>query len=318
MEDYFNQPLEELRKDERLVLGYHVGFSEWSPLSTSTPGCAKSKTAPPTSPGDTNTQLRHPNCRFFWHMNKKAPYESEISELYSSKVVPSPDFLRERWAGIMDQWGQSMKNAVEHLTDMIEIGLNLPPGTFREAGQCGPHVLAPSSADLVKYGQKGTILTRFHTDIDFLTIHGRSRYPSLDIWPRNTGQRIGVEIPPGNNFFVQAGKQLEHITGGLIKAVFHEVVVNERTLAAIERRKVEFPDRPLIRVSSSFFWNLSPDYDLVPIAALKEKADILRAKNLEAGLNEGDEVIYEPMKVAELVRNELMSRHKLANSPELS
>ena len=120
---------------------------------------------------------------------------------------------------------------------------------------------------------------------------------------------------------VQAGKQLEHITGGLIKAGFHEVVVNDRTLAvsnsdanivlvyssrvpdqAIERRKVEFPDRPLIRISSTFFWHLSSDYDLVPIAALKDKASKLRAKNLEAGLNEGDEVIYEPMKVGQQVR----------------
>ena len=158
------------------------------------------------------------------------------------------------------------------------------------------------------------------SDANFLTIHGRSRYPSLDIWTRNTAQRIGVEIPIGNNFFVQAGEQLEHITGGLIKACLHEVVVNDRTFAvsdpdtntffvcsfrvlhqAIERRKVEFPDRPLIRVSSSFFSSLSPDYDLVPIAMLKDKAGILRAKNLEAGLNEGEEVIYEPMKVAQQV-----------------
>ena len=71
---------------------------------------------------------------------------------------------------------------------------------------------------------------------------------------------------------------------------------------AIERRKVEFPDRPLIRISSTFVWQLSPDYDLVPITALKDKAAIQRAKNLEAGLNEGDEVIYEPMKVSEQVR----------------
>jgi hypothetical protein len=143
----------------------------------------------------------------------------------------------------------------------------------------------------------------------------------LDIWTRNTAQRIEVDIPLGNNFVVQAGKQLEHITGGLIKAGFHEVVVNDRTLAvsdsdtnvflvyssrvlhqAIERRKVEFPDRPLIRVPSCFFWHLSSDYDLVPVPALKDKAGILRAKNLEAGLNEGDEVNYEPMKVAQQVR----------------
>jgi len=198
-----------------------------------------------------------------------------------------------------------MKNAVADLADMIAIGLDLPTGTFREAGRYAPHLLAPTSSDLVKHGQKDTILAGFHSDLNFLTIHGRSRYPGLNIWARNTGQRIGVEIPPGYNLLVQAGKQLEHITGGLIKAGFHEVVVNDRTFAAIERRKVEFPDRPLIRISSTFFWHLSSDYDLVPIAALKDRARILRAKNLEAGLNEGDEVIYEPMKVGQQVRNEL-------------
>ena len=74
------------------------------------------------------------------------------------------------------------------------------------------------------------------------------------------------------------------------------------THQAIERRKAECPDRPLIRVSSTFFWHLSPEYDLIPISALKDKAGVLRAKNLEAGLSEGDEVIYEPMKVAQQVR----------------
>ena len=37
--------------------------------------------------------------------------------------------------------------------------------------------------------------------------------------------------PLGNDFLVQAGKQLEHVTSGLIKAGFDEVVVNDRTLA---------------------------------------------------------------------------------------
>ena len=94
-----------------------------------------------------------------------------------------------------------------------------------------PHVLAPSSSNLVKYGQKGTILTRCHSDVNFLTIHSRSRYPCLDIWAKNNPKRIGVEIPPGNNFVVQAGLQLEHFTGGLIKAGWHEVVVNDQTVA---------------------------------------------------------------------------------------
>ena len=94
-----------------------------------------------------------------------------------------------------------------------------------------PHILAPTASDLVKYGKKDTILAGFHTDLNFLTIHGRSRYPGLNIWARNTGKRIPVRFPPtGRYLLVQAGKQLEHISGGLIKAGFHEVVVNDATL----------------------------------------------------------------------------------------
>jgi hypothetical protein len=97
-----------------------------------------------------------------------------------------------------------------------------------------PHLLAPTASDLVKYNEKDTILAGFHTDLNFLTIHGRSRYPGLHIWARNTGKRILVQFPPtGRYLLVQAGKQLEHLTGGLIKAGYHEVVVNEPTLAVI-------------------------------------------------------------------------------------
>ncbi len=93
-----------------------------------------------------------------------------------------------------------------------------------------PHILAPTASDLRKCGEKNTILAGFHTDLNFLTIHGRSRYPGLHVWARNTGKRIPVKIPEGNYLLVQAGKQLEHLSGGLIKAGFHEVVVSDKTI----------------------------------------------------------------------------------------
>jgi hypothetical protein len=100
-----------------------------------------------------------------------------------------------------------------------------------------PHLLAPTASDLVKYSEKDTILAGFHTDLNFLTIHGRSRYPGLHIWARNTGKRIPVRFPPtGRYLLVQAGKQLEHLSGGLIKAGYHEVVVNESTVEVIPSR----------------------------------------------------------------------------------
>lgn len=185
---------------------------------------------------------------------------------------------------------------------MAAAGLGLPLETFREAGRYGPHILAPTASDLSKYGDEGTILAGFHTDLNFLTIHGRSRYPGLHIWARNTGQRIAVTIPPGNHLLVQAGKQLEHLTGGLVKAGYHEVVVNAKTVETIKKREVQFPERPSIRISSTFFWHLSSDFDLTPMEELAARARALRLEQMNLGRDEGEEVAYPPMKVGQQVQ----------------
>lgn len=151
-------------------------------------------------------------------------------------------------------FGLTVPFSVGNLSEMASIGLGLPRETFKDAGRYGhvclnffhsclatmkglttppgsPHLLAPTASDLEKYGEKDTILAGFHTDLNFLTIHGRSRYPGLNIWARNTGKRIPVKFPStGRYLLVQAGKQLEHLSGGLVKAGYHEVVVNDATL----------------------------------------------------------------------------------------
>jgi isopenicillin N synthase-like dioxygenase len=196
-------------------------------------------------------------------------------------------------------------NSVSKLAEMAAVGLDLPAKFFSDAGKYGPHLLAPTASDLNKYGEKDTILAGFHTDLNFLTIHGRSRYPGLHIWARNTGNRIAVKIPPGNYLLVQAGKQIEHITGGLIKAGFHEVIVNDKTIETIEKRKHEFPDRPLVRISSTLFWHLGSDVDLTPVPKLATRANEVRERQKELGRDEGREVEYPAMKVGHQVQAEL-------------
>jgi len=61
----------------------------------------------------------------------------------------------------------------------------------------------------------------YHYDLNFLTIHGKSRFPGLFVWLRN-GRRLAVKIPAGC-LFIQAGKQLEWLTAGFVKAGMHEV-----------------------------------------------------------------------------------------------
>lgn len=108
-------------------------------------------------------------------------------------------------------------------------------------------------------------------------------------------------MPPGNYLLVQAGKQLEYITGGLVKAGFHEVTVNEKTIETMERRKIEHPDRPQIRISSTLFWHLNSDFDLAPVVALAERAKTLRGEQEKLGRDEGREGEYPPTKVGHQV-----------------
>ncbi|KAF9878882.1 hypothetical protein CkaCkLH20_03782 [Colletotrichum karsti] len=307
LEDYFAQPEHLLRRDERPELSYQIGVTL---ENTEKPKCAVDepclrvieRLAPSERPLDIGAHEPDPKCRFFWSMAEKTPYETRFPGLNAPNVVPEAAHIRERWPGAMNKWGSSMKQAVEGLAEMAALGLGLPSDTFTAAGKYGPHLLAPTASDLVKYGARDTILAGFHTDLNFLTIHGRSRYPGLHIWARNTGKKIAVKIPEGNYLLVQAGKQMEHFTGGLVKAGYHEVVVNEKTLAVMERRRAECPERPLVRISSTCFWHLSSDFDLTPIPQLAERAREVRAAQFNLGRDEGEEVKYVPMKVGEQVQ----------------
>lgn len=50
----------------------------------------------------------------------------------------------------------------------------------------------------------------YHYDLNFLTIHGRSRFPGLNIWLRN-GQKVEVKVPIGC-LLIQTGKQVQEMT----------------------------------------------------------------------------------------------------------
>lgn len=70
----------------------------------------------------------------------------------------------------------------------------------------GPHLLAPTGSDLSCYNEDGTIFAGYHYDLNFLTIHGRSRFPGLYIWLRN-GEKVAVKVPVGC-LLIQTGKQV--------------------------------------------------------------------------------------------------------------
>ncbi|WVR07890.1 hypothetical protein IAU60_004933 [Kwoniella sp. DSM 27419] len=296
-EDYFRQDEKALRADERPEEGFQVGVTL---ENTEKPKCASDDNCQAIiasldadqRPVDLGAHGADPKCRFFHRMSDKPPYQSHFPVLEAPNVTPKA--FADTWEDKMGEWGGIIKQAVEGVAEMVADGLGLDPKAFTDAGRYGSHLLAPTATDLAKYSKLDTIYAGFHSDLNFLTIHGQSRYPGLHIWARNSGKKIQVKIPPGC-LLVQAGKQIEWLTGGLIKAGYHEVVCTQRTIETIERRKVEFPDRPLIRISSTFFWHLTPDFNLEAIPQLKAEA--------EKRFGPQDE--YGQMMVGDQVRREL-------------
>ena len=103
--------------------------------------------------------------------------------------------------------------------------------------------------------QVGTVFAGFHNDLNFLTVHGKSRFPGLFIWLRD-GKKVPVRIPEGC-LLLQAGKQMEWLTGGAIRAGYHEVVCTEQTARA--RDEALKAGRSTWRVSSTVFSQLASD-----------------------------------------------------------
>ncbi|RHZ62267.1 hypothetical protein Glove_341g29 [Diversispora epigaea] len=268
MEDYFAQPLEIKLKDSRPDIGYQVGvtpeFME-TPKCHRDPNCQDIISRMPEESRPLISSGPDVKWRFFWRIGE-LPKETKFPQLNAEPVIP--DTFKNIWPTIMSQWGNQLNQAILTVAEMTSVGLGLPANTLPDLAKNGPHLLAPTGSDLNKYGKLNTILAGFHYDLNFLTIHGKSRFPGLNIWPRNGSIKVPVKIPDGY-LFVQAGKQLEWLTGGEIMAGYHEVIVTEDTIKAIENAKKTQPDRPLWRISSTFFLHIASDNSLETLVSCK-------------------------------------------------
>nr|CCA15040.1 conserved hypothetical protein [Albugo laibachii Nc14] len=195
--------------------------------------------------------------RFFWRVGPR-PTTTEFKELNAEPVIPEgfPE-----WEDTMNMWGNKMLTALKDLAEMAGIGFGWEANTLTDIMHFGPHLLAPTGSNYNVHNQLNDVLAGFHYDLNLLTVHGKSRFPGLYIWLRD-GTRTPVEIPDGC-LLVQAGKQLEYLTGGYVKAGFHEVVVSENALKVMEERKAQ--KKSLWRVSSTLFAHSASDAVLQPL-----------------------------------------------------
>ncbi|CAG8561367.1 21_t:CDS:2 [Paraglomus brasilianum] len=297
MEDYYAQSHEVKMRDARPDVGYQVGVT---PEFTEEARCIRdpkchqiidemteeNRPVRPTGPD--------PKWRFMWPIEKLS-VETKYARLHATPVIP--EAFKDTWTDVMDKWGGQMHRAAITVLEMFAIGFGMAPNTIRDMAVGGAHLLAPTGSDLEKHGKIGSILAAFHYDLNLISVHGKSRYPGLYIWPRNENDRILVQVPDGY-LLVQAGKQLEWLTGGEILAGYHEVVVTKETLKAVETARVTRPDRPLWRISSTFFFHLSTEATLQPLEPFPK-----------------DDNRYPPICVGEYVSNELSHIKLIKDEP---
>ena len=116
IEDYFAQPQEILKKDERPDLGYQVGVTL---ENTEKPKCAVdepclrviARLEPSERPLDISAHSPDPKCRFFWRMGANPPYKTEYPALNAPNVIPEEPPIKARWVPTMEKWGNAMKDA---------------------------------------------------------------------------------------------------------------------------------------------------------------------------------------------------------------
>jgi len=257
LERYYGQPDEVKAADIRRELHFQVGITP-EKTEKARDHCERIGTLDDTEkplticPPELDKKLR-----FFWRIGKR-PEVTEFKQLNAEPVLPA---AFPEWPEVMNTWGTLILETVKTVASMAATGFGLAADTFTKMMECGPHLLAPTGSDFNKYGTLGSTLASYHYDLNFLTIHGRSRFPGLFIWTRD-GKKLLVKVPEGH-LLLQAGKQFEWLTAGHVLAGFHEVVVVKETVAAIEKAKAE--GRSLWRVSSTLFGHIASDQVLAPV-----------------------------------------------------
>lgn len=283
MERYFSQTTEEKLEDARPNLCYQVGCTpEGIELSrcAQDPKCLEFISSQPPEHRAEVPRGHDPKWRYMWRIGKY-PERTMFNELNSEQVVPKR-FATE-WLGNMDTWGNALVKVVYKVASILEDGLEMPPTTLTSLLNGGSHLLSPTGTDLAKYNEIRTPYAGYHCDISFLTIHGRSRFPGLFIWLRD-GTKVPVKVPPGC-LLLQVGTQLEHITGGYLKAGYHQVVCTQDTKKAMATAKCHW------RVSSTLFSHVCSDKELRPFG--KFNTPLCQS-------------MYPPMLAGDFIRKELL------------
>ncbi|KAJ8600179.1 hypothetical protein CTAYLR_001951 [Chrysophaeum taylorii] len=290
MERYFSQS--DGVTDARPELHYQVGVTP-SGVEKARNHCGLAHKLKSEGYGPLSECPPHPDSkwRFFWRIGPR-PAKTAFADLNAAPVVPAG--FEEEWGRTMDAWGDALVETAETVARMAALGFGMKQETaISDLMDLGPHLLAPTGSDLSDLDgrdeskpKRGAVLAAFHYDLNLLTVHGKSRFPGLAIWRRD-GVKCAPKIPEGC-LLVQAGKQLEWLTGGHVLAGFHEVIANDAAARAAEKARADA--KPTWRVSSTCFSHVAYDRDLSPLPPFDTPDATMRFPTTKAGTQVMDEL----------------------------
>lgn len=292
MERYFYESAQDFYADKPLTeafpdIGYQVGVTP-EKIEKARDHCNRFEDFPSEhKPISECPPIHDSKWRYFWNIGEKT--EKSMDMNYYPNVIPKnfPEFEET-----MNNWGDTMLSAVETVAEMIALGFGLERDLFLEKMKYANHLLAPTGSDLKRF-ETNTAFAGVHYDLNFITIHGKSNYGGLYIWLRN-GNKHQVEVPTGC-LILQAGIQLEMLTGGEIRAGFHEVIYTEEVKKRVEKiieedeQKEEKERRLLWRVSSTCFAHIRGDVSLEPVEKFRTEESLKKYPPITAK----DQVIEE-------------------------
>jgi len=288
IEQYFDRPEEEVIKDARPDLFYQIGPT---PEGIELPRCTRDVKCQELIKSYPEEHKPHmptgPDAKWrYFHRIGDRPEHTNFPSLNEPPVEPEGF---ENWIETLDRWGNKLLSCAFTLAEMLAIGLDLPRNSFTDIMVNGPHLLAPTGSDLNKNGL-GAILAGFHQDLNFITFHGKSRFSGLYVWLRD-GTKMPVVVPDGC-ILAQAGMELEHLSGGYIRAGYHEVVVSEKTVQQVEQARRQ--GRHLWRISSTLFSHIASDSLLTVMYGSEEEKFIAKEKykDILAGDHVNNELLF--------------------------
>jgi isopenicillin N synthase-like dioxygenase len=250
---YFNQPRSALLPDVHPEFHHQVGLSleyaeGWRHSLLERAAGLPAEHQPHIPPSNYSGD---PKLRFFIRLGEARALTAD-DPLNQPPVIPRA--FEHCWHSVTNSWGQKLLTTGGTVLKMLEEVLGLEPGTLQNMTVGAPHLLGPNAANLDALNVPGTIINAYHYDLNALTIHGPANYPGLRIWLRDNTS-LSVKMPPGH-ILIQVGQQLEWITGGLLTAGMHEVVVTQEGLDA--RQKSDNP----WRISSPCFMHFASEHTL--------------------------------------------------------